>query len=285
MSVPVDPAISIIKTSWNRTHNFTQEHLCEYTTSSHFWSSVSNTYFLFKAKYYEHMHGASVGSSISPIVANLLMEKFETKAINTATSPPQLWKRYVDYIFVIQNTEHGTQYLEHIPLTLTYTSQYKTQIQMGQCPFWIHWLHQDLTTHFLQHFTETYPYRPILTMGQPPHFFCKVQSLVMPSHIVQGLWANPQLLPKKEQHIKGPFKMQFFHLGTWKLKLRYNHSTNNIKTNNKEINIYVFGTLHQVLSECFKNICNELGIQIHFIGGNATKSILVAPKDEDTVTQ
>ena len=36
-----------------------------------------------------------MGSPISPVVANLYMENFETRAITTAENPPRIWKRYV----------------------------------------------------------------------------------------------------------------------------------------------------------------------------------------------
>ena len=55
-----------------------------------------------------------MGSSISPIVANLYMENFEVRAINTSPHPPLLWKRFVDDIFVVIKAPHKQEFLDHI---------------------------------------------------------------------------------------------------------------------------------------------------------------------------
>ena len=41
----------------------------------------------------------------------------------------------------------------------------------------------------------------------------------------------------------------------------------------------------KVHSESFKNICSQVGIQVHFERENTIKSLLVAPKDKDKITQ
>ena len=70
-----------------------------------FW--LKNTNFLFQGRYYEQLHGAAMGSPISPIVANLFMKEFKMKTFNSVFHPSKLWLSYVDDIFVIQRVEHN----------------------------------------------------------------------------------------------------------------------------------------------------------------------------------
>ena len=49
---------------------------------------LKNTYFPFQGKYYEQVHGAAMGPLISPLIANLFMEKFEVKALSTVPHTP-----------------------------------------------------------------------------------------------------------------------------------------------------------------------------------------------------
>ena len=49
---------------------------------------LKNTYFSFQGQFYEQVEGATMGSSASPIMANLYMEYLEQKALSTAPQPP-----------------------------------------------------------------------------------------------------------------------------------------------------------------------------------------------------
>ena len=46
---------------------------------------LKNSYLSFQGQFYEQVEGAVIGSLVSPIVANLYMEYFVQKALNTAT--------------------------------------------------------------------------------------------------------------------------------------------------------------------------------------------------------
>ena len=72
------------------------------------------TYLQFPGRFFEQLQEAAIGLPISPIVANLYMEDFEIKAMNTSEHPPRIWKRYVDdTLEVIESAKKGI-FLEHI---------------------------------------------------------------------------------------------------------------------------------------------------------------------------
>ena len=74
---------------------------------------LHNTYFSFQNKFYEQVEGVAMGSPLNPIVANLYMEHFERKALRSATTP-QVWYRFVDDTWVIQQQAHKQSLLDHI---------------------------------------------------------------------------------------------------------------------------------------------------------------------------
>ena len=47
------------------------------------------------------IRGCAMGSPVRPVLANLCMEIIEESAIAASTTPPKVWKRYVDDSFVI----------------------------------------------------------------------------------------------------------------------------------------------------------------------------------------
>ena len=55
-----------------------------------------------------------MGSLISVVIANLVMEYVEQKAISSFSSSPKLWKRFVDDTFVIMQTNKVNRFFDHL---------------------------------------------------------------------------------------------------------------------------------------------------------------------------
>ena len=140
-SVPIEPAIKIIKQHLENDKELQQRRsmsvqhiimLLEFC--------LKNTHFVFQGRFYEQTEGAAMGSPLSPIIANLYMEAFEEKAINTSPTPPSLWIRFVDDTFVIIKKTQKESFGSHIN-----SKDDKIQFIMedskedGSMPFWTSW--------------------------------------------------------------------------------------------------------------------------------------------------
>ena len=90
ISVPIPPVLKIIedklendkdlplRTSMNTRHIIRLLEFC-----------LRSTYFVFQGQHFEQVEGAAMGSPFSPIVANIYLEHFEAKALETAPHTPK----------------------------------------------------------------------------------------------------------------------------------------------------------------------------------------------------
>ena len=115
ISVLIDPAINIIRRKLELDqglHLRTSMNVEQIISLLEF--CLKTTYFQFQGRFFEQLQGIVMGSPISPIVANLYIEDFENKAINTAECSPRVWKRYVDDTFVAIEANKNQGFLDHI---------------------------------------------------------------------------------------------------------------------------------------------------------------------------
>ena len=54
------------------------------------------TYLLFEGRVYQQIQGTAMGSPVSVVVANLVMEDIERRPLATFHTHPRFWRRYVD---------------------------------------------------------------------------------------------------------------------------------------------------------------------------------------------
>ena len=114
-SVPIQPALEVTEKLLKEDQDL---HKRTTMSTKHIMDLLEfclrSTYFIYRGKFYEQVEGAAMGSPISSIVANLFMENFEIRALQSSPNPPLLWKRFVDDTFVILKKAHKEEFLTHI---------------------------------------------------------------------------------------------------------------------------------------------------------------------------
>ena len=75
---------------------------------------LDNNYFIFQGSYFQQIFGCPMGSPVSAILANLVMEHVEENALSSAPNPPKWWFRYVDDSHVCIKREHVDEFHAHL---------------------------------------------------------------------------------------------------------------------------------------------------------------------------
>ena len=291
-SIPIDPAIKTIKK-----HLEEDQDLCKRTsmTVEHIINLLEfclrNTYFSFQGRYYEQTEGAAMGSPINPLVANLFMEEFEKQAISTSTTPPILWKKFVDDTFTIIKQNNKDSFLEHfnsinpkIQFTCEETREDRSMpfVDILVTP------RDDgsLTTSVYRKTTHTDLY-----LQWDSHYTIPSKYSVAgtPFHRAFTVCSTPQLL-QEEEHLFSALTRCKSPTRTIKRARMSSQNSNNIRTRTNQTgqknktNLYMIVPYHQGLSERIKRSCNKFGVQVFFKGSQANRNLLMAPKDKDPIT-
>ena len=292
-SVPVQPSIQIVQ------HRLQQDTTLPQRTSMPIPQIISllefcltHTYFLFQGKYYEQVQGAAMGSPISPLIANIFMEEFEVKALQSFPYPPSLWLRFVDDTFVINKAEHSQDLLQHINNQDPHIQFTVEPTQQGSLPFLdtLVTILPDKTFNTSVHRKPTH--RPIPSLGQQsPHHSQSVFNTL--AHRVKTVSSTQENMDKELNHIKTALQhCQFppWALNQWEHKFNHpqqppdpstnNSTSNNPSSNNNHKTTIVVPYINKT-AEKFKRLCKSRGIQVHFKGTNTLRTALGNPKDKD----
>ncbi len=104
---------------------------------------LRSTYFRYNGNCCELViDGAAMDSPVFAVVANLYMEFFEEKALNSAPVKPILWKRYVDDTFCIVkkgSEKHLLDHLNSVRPSIKFTMESEEDSKL---PFWIAYTHR-----------------------------------------------------------------------------------------------------------------------------------------------
>ena len=234
-----------------------------------------------------------MGSPVNPIVANIYMQAFEHRAINTALNAPRIWRRYVDDTFVAQQKSHKVEFFQHIN-TMETSIQFTVEEAGpdGSIPF----LNILVTPQPDGTFTTKVYRKPTHTnqhlQWDSNHNLASKYSVINTlTHIGRTICFTPELLNNELQHLDQVLRQwKYSRWAINKILQKQQHQQDNTtkKRHNpaltkKKCHIVVPYT--QGSSDSFKNIWQRYRIQVHFKGGTIPKNILVLPKDNDNITK
>ena len=132
-SVPVDKALVVIQRRLEEDTTLPQRtSLTPVEVIQLLEACVNCTYFIYNGTFFQQIHGAAMGSPVSPILCNLYMEDFENRALTTAPHPAEWWYRYVDDTYTKQKTEHTAEFLSHIN-SIDPNIQFTTEAEEDGC--------------------------------------------------------------------------------------------------------------------------------------------------------
>ncbi len=114
-SVPTDMAVQVARRRLEKDQSFPERTDLSVDDIMDLLTLCLNATFLqFRGKVYQQVHGTAMGSPVSEVIANLVMEDVEERALTTFHSPPHFWRRYVDDTFTALPRDLVQQFLRHL---------------------------------------------------------------------------------------------------------------------------------------------------------------------------
>ena len=255
-SIPVPSALDIIRSKLEQDADLstrtsmTADNILELLSSC-----LNNTYFVFQEVFYEQTKGAGMGSPISPIVANVFMEAFEKKAIETPLPPPRIWKRYVDDTFVLQDQAHKEEFLQHIN-TVDPSIQFTVEEakEDGSIPF--------LDTIIRPEADGTFT---IGVYRKPTHISAKYSVINTLTHRTLPICSTPDLAEELQhlEHVLGQCKYPKRAIKKVIKKKQQKVKKQTPKTK-YPAKCHIVVPYSQGIGESLKKICKKHGVDVHF---------------------
>ncbi|KAI8519618.1 hypothetical protein Bbelb_028750 [Branchiostoma belcheri] len=226
-----------------------------------------------------------MGSPVSPIVANLYMEKFELKAINSFPgTPPANWFRYVDDTWCRLKKGLADSFFEHINKVDKHISFTQETSQDNTLPFLDAKLHVETDGHI-----EVEVYR------KPTH---TDQYLIFDSHhpleqklgVIRTLFHRADTLitlaearAKEHTHLKKALSKCGYQQWTFNKALKPSDSSKKTSRNSqldrtKTVNISI--PYIQGVSEKIRRILHNYNIATNFKPCRTLRQMLFHPKDK-----
>ena len=280
--IPVNLAISVAKFCLEN-DNTLQDHTCLSVSSivSLLRLCLKATYFSFRGEIYQQGFGTAMGAPVSVIVANLVMENVEERALNSYPNPPKFWKRYVDDVCVAMKKDKTDDFLSHlnsIELMIQFTVE--TEDDDNTLPFLDTRLHRMedgiIQTSVCRKPTHTDRYLDYMSHHPIEHKKAVVQTLCTRAG---RLSSTPNNKSSEVKHIFNALKKNGYpkQLIQWHFKVL--QSKADVPAEDKDDTITVVLSYVKGVSEAKRRILARANIQTTFRPCYTLKQHLMKPKD------
>lgn len=109
-NTPIDIALDVLKEKWSEIKRFTSLDKDDYINAIN--TVLSSSYFSYNKNFYKQVYGVPMGAPLSPIIANLVLEKVEEEILNKLKDDVFVYKRYVDDVFLVVKKDSVTHILQ-----------------------------------------------------------------------------------------------------------------------------------------------------------------------------
>ena len=103
-NVPVDLALSVVEKRLDEVDVSSHTPLPKQELVSLLRLCLTSTTFCYNGTVYQQVFGTVMGSPVSVVVANIVMEHIENEALSSSPVPTIFWKRYVNDILAAVGT-------------------------------------------------------------------------------------------------------------------------------------------------------------------------------------
>ena len=282
-SVPVEECLSIIKDllSADDTLESRTDLNPQQVTDLLEIICLKTTYFMYDEKFYIQREDATMGSPVSPIIANLFMENFEEKAISSFHTPPRYWGRYVDDTMVIidrSQVDNFTKHLNSVHNSIKFTIEHENNNSIAMLDTLItRNPNGSLSFSVYRKSTHTDQYLSFSSHQPLEHKLGVIRTL---THRAKVLSSDAERLEHDIDHVKKSLAICGYTQWAWsspaskKLDPKPKHQPDSSPKGHITMP-YVQG-----VSEPLNRIIRKNGVVVHAKPTNTIRSMLGSPKDK-----
>ena len=211
------------------------------------------------------------------VVADLVMEDVESRALSTYPQPPKFWKRYVDDTCWALKACHIDDFHRHIntiEATIQFTVERESDAQLAFLDVLVIWNpDRTLVTNVYRKPTHTDRYFNFQSHHPIAHKIVVIRTL---NHQAKNLPSTPTATAEEERRVARALKKNGYPR---KLIEQQTHHSPPPSQDTTPPNAYVTIPYVKNTSESIRRILAPLGIRTFFQPTNTLRQVLVRPKD------